>query len=65
MHTVANSPESMNDTVGASVITYTIKGIIKDRIPKNDFDLKNRFCFNNLGFKALVREVKLIKICEK
>ena len=65
MHTVASSPESMNDTVGASVITYTIKGNMKDRIPKNNFDLKNWLCINNLGFKTLIREVKLIKICEK
>jgi len=63
IHTVASSPESMNDTVGASVRTYTTKGIMKDRIPKNNLDLKNRFCFNNLNYEVSLMEMKLIKIC--
>ena len=63
IHTVASSPESMNDTVGASVITYIIKGIMKDRIPKNNLDLKNRFCLTNLNYEVSLMEMKLIKIC--
>jgi hypothetical protein len=53
----------MNETVGASVITYTTKGIMKDRIPKNNLDLKNRFCFTNSNYEVSLMKMNLIKIC--